>query len=296
MKRLMLFPLLVLSLAVPAQSGLPRRVIRTDKIAPDVPTSAPDPGFPLRVHLLVAKWGGVAGVYHGYGSGNLLDARGVQGFDYAFECREPFVNNETPDETYQARWRRPNSELELLMSEAGTPNLDTCTLLLALKERPFEPGDMAKMTHGLSSSLRVPWRDPGFAYEPAAPDYPVHFHVLDGARTEDNSADHGWGTANLADPAVPTGLQGAEYTYDCWRGFLTNSQLSGFYQGHWVKPGAELEVLLQRAGSDKVEKCKVRVNLQPQPYPERAGIRQPPQSPPAQQPPAPIVRMPPSNP
>ncbi len=185
----------------------------------------------------------------------------------------PFVDNMGPDDTYQARWRRPSYELEILMTEAGKKHLNTCVLHLALKQRPFDHDNTAKMIHGASSSLRVTWRDPGFAYEPPSPDYPVHLHVLDGARTEDNQGDHGWGTANLSEPASQTpggtDLQGAEFTYECWRGFLPNTQLNSFYQGRWVKPGSELEALLQRPGSDKVDKCRIKLNLKPQPYPEK---------------------------
>jgi hypothetical protein len=278
MKRWVGLVLVGLTAVAPAQVlRIPRRVpVRTDKVAPDVPAMDADPAFPLRVHLAVAKFGGAGSRYHGYGSGNLLDAKGPEGFDYAFDCEVAFVPNGAPDETYQARWRKQGYELEILMNDAGTRYVDTCALRLAMKERPFVPEDTARMVHGVSSSIVVPWHDPGFAYELADPDYPIHFHVLDGLRMEDNAGDHGWGTANLYDPAVQGGpLQGAQYTYDCGRGFLTNSQLSGFYQGHWVKPGAELEVLLQRAGSDKVDKCKVRVNLQAQPYAEVRGMQEP---------------------
>jgi hypothetical protein len=246
--------------------------------APDVPAVDIDPGFPLRAHLLVTKWGGENAVYHGFGSGNLLDPKGPQGFDYAFECNVPFVNNDVPEEAYQARWRRPYYELDLLVSVAGTTHLGTCTLRLALKQVPFEADDTAKISHRVPTSLAFVWRDPGFAYEPAVADYSVHFHVLDGQRVQDISGDHGWGTANISTPVTQVPgqgavLQGAEYSYDCWRGFLTNSQLSSYYQGHWVKPDRELEVLLQRAGSEKVDKCLVKVNLKPTPYPERGPIR-----------------------
>jgi hypothetical protein len=128
------------------------------------------------------------------------------------------------------------------------------------------------LSHGVSYSLRKRWQDPDFAYEDQALDYPLHFHVVDGLRDEDSYEDHGWGTANLTDPAAQSSVMGADYTYSCSYGFLTNSQLSGFYQARWVKPYNELEVLLQRPGSDKVDTCKVEVNLKPQPYPQSRHI------------------------
>ena len=101
--------------------------------------------------------------------------------------------------------------------------------------------------------------------------HPPHFHVVDGERTEEQCwRTHGWGTANLS--GAGAAAQGAEFKYDCSYGFLTNSQLTSFYQARWVQQGSELEVLLQRPGSDKVDTCKVRVELKPQPYPQSHHI------------------------
>jgi hypothetical protein len=274
MKRTALLLFLVLCPAVLAQGVLSERPVRPGAVPPYVPAVNPDPNFPLRVHLLTARFGGLANNYHGYGSGNLLGDRAALGFDYGFECDVPFVANQTPDETYQARWTNSQYGLEILMAEVGVaqPREHTCTLRLATKKRPFEPANTAALSHGVSSSLRKRWQDPDFAYEETQLDYPLHFHVVDGQRTEDDAADHGWGTANLSDPSARAPLQGAEFSYNCLYGFLTNSQLTGFYQARWVKPGSELEVLLQRPGSDKVDKCKVEVNLKPQPYPESRHV------------------------
>jgi hypothetical protein len=273
MKRLTLLAFLLLCPAIQTLSAQQQPPARPGAVPPDVPIKAPDPSFPLRVHLLTARFGGIGGVYHGYGSGNLVDARATLGFDYGFECDVPFVANEGPGDTYQARWTDSQYGLEILMAGAGVdqPRAQTCTLHLALKKRPFEPANTAALTHGVSYSLRKRWQDPDFAYEEPQLDYPLHFHVVDGQRTEDDSADHGSGTANLSDPAVQT-QQGAEFSYTCSYGFLTNSQITGFYQGRWVKPGSELEVLLQRPGSDKVDHCTVEVNLRPQAYPESHHI------------------------
>jgi hypothetical protein len=116
----------------------------------------------------------------------------------------------------------------------------------------------------------VRWSDPDFAYEVRAPDYPVQFHVVDTQRREGPNDDVGWGTANLFDPATNAPRQGASFQYECNYGFMPNSQLQTYYQGHWVEPGSKLEILMQRPGSDKVDKCVLQVSLQPQPYPERA--------------------------
>jgi hypothetical protein len=257
-------------------SVLAQRLVRMQpaKVPPDVPFVAANPEFPLRVHLLVARFGGVGGVYHGYGSGNLVDPNATQGFDYGFECDVPFAANEAPSETYQARWKESPYRLEILTAAAGAdgPRQHTCTLRLALRQRPFERANTEMMTHGVSSSLHVRWQDPDFAFESPALDYPLHLHVIDGQRTEDLYGDHGWGVANLTDPNGQPSVLGVDYTYTCSYGFLTNAQLNGFYQTRWVKPGSEVEVLLQRPGSDKTDRCTVQVNLKAQAYPDRRTL------------------------
>jgi hypothetical protein len=247
--------------------------VRPGAVPPDVPIKAPDSSFPLRVDLLTAKFGGISGVYHGYGSGNLVGANATLGFDYGFECDVPFVANESAGDTYQARWTDSQYGLEILMAEAGVeqPREHTCTLRLAIKKRPFEAANTAALTHGVSYSLRKRWQDPDFAYEEPQLDYPLHFHVVDGQRTEDDTQDHGWGTANISYPSAQS-VQGAEFKYDCSYGFLTNTQITGYYQARWVKPGSELEVLLQRPGSDKMDKCSVAVTLKAQKVPESHHI------------------------
>jgi hypothetical protein len=250
-----------------AQRGV-RVLVPVTASEPDVPVTQPDAEYPVRVHLLTARWGGESGRYHGYGSGNLLDDTGEQGFDYGFECSVPFMANKAADETYQAKWKGA-FKLEILTMEIGRqdPKVHGCELRLAMRERPFEPQDTAVLSHGVSSSLRKRWQDPDFAFEAPRQDYPIQFHVIDGQRDEDLAGDHGWGTANLTD--APQGpLRGAEYRYTCAYGFLLNTQISGFYQGRWITPGYEMEVLLQRPGSNKVDRCKVQVEMKMQAYAE----------------------------
>jgi hypothetical protein len=272
MRRVVLLALLAFGPVVPAQV-VRLAPVQPGAVPPNVPARDPDPNFPLRVHLLTARFGGIGGRYHGYGSGNLLDASGAAGFDFGFECDVPFVPNQSPEETYQARWARSQYKLEILTAEAGAgqPREHACELRLAFEDQPFEPANTAAMSHGVSSALRRRWQDPDFAFLEPQPDYPLQFHVVEGQRTEDAYEDHGWGTANLSDPGAQ-GVEGAEFTYSCEYGFITNSQLSGFYQGRWVKPGSELEVLLRRPGSDKVDRCTVEVNLKPQPYPQSRHV------------------------
>lgn len=270
MKRRLPVALLALLPFAQAQYRIPRYApVPVSPVPPDVPVADSDPNFPLRVHIVTTRWGGLANRNHGFGTGNLLDASHPQGFNFGFACDYPFVENQVPSDTYQARWKRSPYQLEILTGEVGGKHIHTCALHLALEAKPFDAANAVRFAHGVSSSLHVPWQDPDFAYEEADADYPVQFHVLDAQRTEDMSGDHGWGTANLIDPAPGVAPAGAEFRYDCGHGFLANTQIATYYQGHWVKPGEKLEILLQRAGSEKVDKCTVTVALRPYLYPQR---------------------------
>jgi len=259
----------------PAQYGLGRLPpVPLSTLPPDIPVLDPDPSFPLRVHLFTARWGGKGSSYHGYGNGNIVDANVTQGFDYAFECGLPFVANESPSENYQARWKHSPFQLEILTGQLGTDRAHTCNLSLALRARPFDSTNTVSAPRGVPSSLRAHWQPPDSAYEDPAPDYSVQFHVLTGFRSYDSTIDQGWGTANISDPAPQKVLEGADFHYDCPHGFFANSQLTDYFQGHWIKTDKKLEILLQRPGSDKIDRCTVEVALKPQPYPERHPLRQ----------------------
>jgi hypothetical protein len=280
MTRPILLALLTLAPSAHAQFGLPRLPNPpVESLPPNLPLLEPDPSFPLRFHIVTERWGGKGYRNHGYGSANLTDPAAPKsaprGFDFAFECDVPFAANDDPSVSYQARWKKQPHELEILTVQPGSNQVQTCKLALAPELHPFDPANTIRYTHGVSSSLRVRWSNPDFAYEFANPDYPVQFHVLEGQRREGSATDQGWGTANLADPSTQTPLQGADYQYDCDHGFLNNSQRDNYYQGRWIKPDQKLELLLQRAGSDKVDRCTVSVAIHAQSYPERRPAQPP---------------------
>ena len=267
-------PILSLFLATFAVSQMRRNQAPpspTQTLNPDIAVTTPDPAFPLRVHLFDVRWGGLGYRNHGYGIGNLLEPESVQGFDFAFECDAPFQANVTPADTYQARWKKSPNQLEILTAEVGGKYTHICKLNLALETQPFSESNRVRFIHGVSASFRNPWTDPGFAYEGPAPDYPLHFHVVDGQRQEDANGNHGTGTANLTTPEPGSTVQGAEYKFDCERGFVTSSQLASYYPARWKKPQQTLELLLQRPGSNTVDHCIVTVALRPDAFPQAPG-------------------------
>ena len=92
------------------------------------PATAPNPDFPLHVHIFIAKGG--------FGRGDILDAT-PQGFDYTTTCGNSFFNNGQPAEFYQARWKKPNEKIELLLQRIGSDHTLRCELNITIKGKPY---------------------------------------------------------------------------------------------------------------------------------------------------------------
>jgi hypothetical protein len=103
---------------------------------PDVPATAPNPEFPVRVHILGSHWNYVRGSYRGYGRGDLLGDNPV-GFDYTYSCSQPFLHNALREEFYQARWKKQDQKLEILTQKVGSDHFHHCELKVALKPVPY---------------------------------------------------------------------------------------------------------------------------------------------------------------
>jgi hypothetical protein len=103
---------------------------------PDVPAVDPNPEFPLHMHVFRVHWNHVRGIYEGYGRADLLGDQPT-GLDYTFSCSEPFLHNAQPTEFYQARWKKQDQKLEILMQKVGSDHLQKCELKVALKPMPY---------------------------------------------------------------------------------------------------------------------------------------------------------------
>jgi hypothetical protein len=111
------------------------------------------------------------------------------------------------------------------------------------------------------------WTEPEIPFTDPAPDYPVHLHIITGFRNLSAAAGvQGYGTANLVGDGGS--LQGVDYNYNCSHGLIPNAQPEEFFQGHWVKKDQRIEVLLQRMGSDHVDRCQLNVSVKGSPYPD----------------------------
>jgi hypothetical protein len=105
-------------------------------VPPDVAATAISPDFPLHVHIFGVHWNRVNGGYEGYGRADLLGPP-AQGIDYTFSCSEPFLHNMAKDEFYQARWKKQDMKLEILMQKVGSDKLHKCELKTSVRPLPY---------------------------------------------------------------------------------------------------------------------------------------------------------------
>jgi len=100
------------------------------------PTEVQDPNYPLKVRILERN------VTRGFsirtwGRADLYTDGKAQGFDYQADCDMVFMVSRG-DERYSARWKKPNMELEMLVSKMGTGKNSKCTVKADLKPFVYE--------------------------------------------------------------------------------------------------------------------------------------------------------------
>ena len=94
--------------------------------------------YPLRVHVYEVQWHKHPGGYvDGEGRANLFEGGKPRAFDYMFNCSELFRSS-MGFETYPARWRKHDAELEILTPVMGKAGVQSeCTLKVAMKEAAY---------------------------------------------------------------------------------------------------------------------------------------------------------------
>lgn len=103
---------------------------------PDGPATATNPQYPLHVEVLVTQASAGATGSRGFGRGNILGPP-EKGIDFTYECSAAILNN-NKNEFYQARWKKQDRRLELLMQRIGSDHLDKCDIDIAYKAQPYK--------------------------------------------------------------------------------------------------------------------------------------------------------------
>jgi hypothetical protein len=95
--------------------------------------------YPLRVHVFGRN---ETTFYHmraeeeakGEGRANLFENGEAHGVDFQFDCSKRLMAS-SGYETYPARWKKPNEQLEVLIPEFGKANsYSTCTFKVQMKD------------------------------------------------------------------------------------------------------------------------------------------------------------------
>ena len=95
--------------------------------------------YPLRVHIFRRA---ETTFYHmrvaeqakGEGRANLFENSQARGMDFQFNCANQ-LQTSSGYETFPAKWKKPNQELEVLMPEFGKPDkYDKCKLQVQMKD------------------------------------------------------------------------------------------------------------------------------------------------------------------
>ena len=131
-----------------------------DREPPSVPATAPNPEYPLHVHIINSHWNWMGrGGVHGFGRANLVSPT-IKGIDYTYSCEEPFLHNQDANEFYQAKWKKQDEEMTLLLQKVGSNKTEKCDVKVALHDTPYG--------HPAGASTTAPTQAP-----PAQPPQPA---------------------------------------------------------------------------------------------------------------------------
>jgi hypothetical protein len=102
---------------------------------PDGPALQSNGKYPLKVEVIMTKANDSSRGARGFGRGNLV-GEPSRGIDFTYECGTAFLNT-NPGEFYQARWKKDDRRLEILMQRIGSSKTDTCDIDIAYKAAPY---------------------------------------------------------------------------------------------------------------------------------------------------------------
>ena len=105
---------------------------------PNIPAIAPDPDFPLRIQIQVLR-----GMYssmngnHTEGRGNVLGSPNI-GFDFYDSCDQRLPMGFNSNQYFQARWKKQDTTLEILLQEVGSNKISRCDIELTIQPQPYD--------------------------------------------------------------------------------------------------------------------------------------------------------------
>jgi hypothetical protein len=103
---------------------------------PDGPATTPNLEYPMHVEVIQTQARAGFGGARGFGRGNIL-GQPEKGIDFTYECSNAILNT-NKNEFYQARWKKQDRRLEILMQRIGSDHLDKCDIDIAYKAQPYK--------------------------------------------------------------------------------------------------------------------------------------------------------------
>ena len=241
--------------------------------------------YPLRVHIFshnsVSHYSGYNGArslndVDGEGRANLYENSQPRGFDFKYVCDERLLDS-MGYETYPARWKKTDVELELLLPISGK----TCKFHVSMKDGIAyykhngnfgeEPAEQFKawMTkykydpeHG-QNTITKPTEVAASSLNPS--DFPLRIHIF-----AHNGVSHyaspqqagpelveGEGRANLYEGSQPHGL---DFSYHC-QTRLMDSIGYETYLARWKTQNKELEIMQPAVDKTCVIKVALKENV-----------------------------------
>jgi hypothetical protein len=237
--------------------------------------------YPLRVHIFshggISHYSGPRGIssldeVDGEGRANLYEGSQPRAFDFHYVCDERLMNS-MGYETYPARWKKPNVEMELLLPVSGK----TCKFRVAMKdgvayyrhdgnfgEEPAEKFKawMDKYQYDPEHGRNLPTKPEQVAASALNPaDFPLRVHIFIHTGVSHYAAPtqsapdlvEGEGRANLYENSQPRGF---DFSYRC-QARLMDSMGYETYLARWKNRDHELEIM--QPATDKT--CVVTVAL-----------------------------------
>lgn len=237
--------------------------------------------YPLRVHIFghngVSHYSGFRGTnsledVDGEGRANLYENSQPRGFDFHYSCEERLMNS-MGFETYPARWKKINAELEVLFPLSGK----TCKFHVAMKDGVIYRHSQGSIVEGPADKFKA-WMDK-YQYDPEhgknlpvkpaelvasginAAEFPLRVHIFVHTGVSHYAAPaqstlnvvEGEGRANLYEDGQPHGF---DFSYHC-SARLMDSLGYDTYQARWKTRDRVLEVV--QPATDKV--CEVNTAL-----------------------------------
>jgi hypothetical protein len=223
--------------------------------------------YPLRVHIFnhtgYSHYYGYNGArslgdVDGEGRANLYENSQPRAFEFHYECEERLMNSEGYD-TLPARWKKPNTELEVLLPVSGK----TCKFHVAMKDGIAYHASNGSFGEGPAEKFKA-WMDK-YQYDPEhgknlpikpvevaasslnPANFPLRVHIFSHTGVSHYNAPSqsgpevvdGEGRANLYENSEPRAF---DFSYHC-AARLLDSVGYDTYPARWKTQGRELEIM-----------------------------------------------------